>query len=469
MRREKGAEAEGPSRNSVFLLGFSFWQAWQMFVLSTNILVPLPAVEAGSHFPNTFWIYGAVALGIPVAIILKRHTRISLEVESRWAGGLALVGTLLVNCYSSFSVGAPIVFMVGVLCCGIGSGLLLLEWGEFWSTLARAEVVKSVCASYAMAFPVFFLLASLPQWLCISCIALLLLFSTWTLQQGRKVEHRLPPRQPLPLNPPPVSHIYGVIVGLSVAFGVVQSFYRLVYPLFSYFDAVIAGICILAVTLRLVLLADDDDPATLYRTSMPLVVGGITVMLALPANFASCGFGFVLAGIYCLDALIIIVGTDMAFRMQKPVIFVFGWAFFASRIASFAARVASYSLIATGLWTLEVVESVMVSVLLLLIIVGFIVFPVNDLMRLYLLPSGEIRSETRIDNACKAIADSYGLTARELEILRYLAHGRSVPYICEKLCISPNTGKRHVSNIYRKLCIYNRQSLHDLVEHYGEL
>ena len=64
------------------------------------------------------------------------------------------------------------------------------------------------------------------------------------------------------------------------------------------------------------------------------------------------------------------------------------------------------------------------------------------------------------------MAEFYGLTSREAEVLSYLAQGRSVPYMCEKLCISQNTGKRHTSNIYRKLCIYNRQSLHDLVEHY---
>ena len=51
---------------------------------------------------------------------------------------------------------------------------------------------------------------------------------------------------------------------------------------------------------------------------------------------------------------------------------------------------------------------------------------------------------------------SDGLSARELEVLRLLAMGRSNAQIAEALVISPNTVNRHVSNIYAKTGSANR-------------
>jgi DNA-binding CsgD family transcriptional regulator len=49
-----------------------------------------------------------------------------------------------------------------------------------------------------------------------------------------------------------------------------------------------------------------------------------------------------------------------------------------------------------------------------------------------------------------------GLTARELEVLRLLADGRSNRRIGEELFISEKTAGRHVSNIFAKLGVHNR-------------
>jgi DNA-binding NarL/FixJ family response regulator len=51
-----------------------------------------------------------------------------------------------------------------------------------------------------------------------------------------------------------------------------------------------------------------------------------------------------------------------------------------------------------------------------------------------------------------------------MEVLQLLACGRSVPYICEELTIAQGTVKHHVSSIYRKIGVYDRQSLHDVIE-----
>ena len=60
----------------------------------------------------------------------------------------------------------------------------------------------------------------------------------------------------------------------------------------------------------------------------------------------------------------------------------------------------------------------------------------------------------RATTVAQPLAD--GLSAREAEVLRLLAGGRSNQQIAEALVISPNTVNRHVSNIYAKTGAANR-------------
>jgi ATP/maltotriose-dependent transcriptional regulator MalT len=48
------------------------------------------------------------------------------------------------------------------------------------------------------------------------------------------------------------------------------------------------------------------------------------------------------------------------------------------------------------------------------------------------------------------------LTKRELDVLRLMAKGLSIPEIARELCLSPNTLKAHAQNIYLKLDVHNR-------------
>nr|WP_281389090.1 helix-turn-helix transcriptional regulator [Spirochaeta isovalerica] len=59
------------------------------------------------------------------------------------------------------------------------------------------------------------------------------------------------------------------------------------------------------------------------------------------------------------------------------------------------------------------------------------------------------------------ISRTYGLTEREMEVLKELVASSSASYkdIAAKLNISPETVKTHVSRIYRKLGVSAKQEL----------
>jgi DNA-binding NarL/FixJ family response regulator len=65
--------------------------------------------------------------------------------------------------------------------------------------------------------------------------------------------------------------------------------------------------------------------------------------------------------------------------------------------------------------------------------------------------------------------DPYGLTERELLVLRLVARGRTNSQIGNDLYMSPKTASVHVSNILRKLQVTNRVQAAALAERAGLL
>lgn len=64
------------------------------------------------------------------------------------------------------------------------------------------------------------------------------------------------------------------------------------------------------------------------------------------------------------------------------------------------------------------------------------------------------------------IAEDYGLTRREAEVLPYLAKGRSARVIAETLFVSESTIRTHTRRILEKTCLHSKQDLIDLVDRY---
>lgn len=64
---------------------------------------------------------------------------------------------------------------------------------------------------------------------------------------------------------------------------------------------------------------------------------------------------------------------------------------------------------------------------------------------------------------CDAICAHYRLTAREVEIFRLMARGIETRIIAERCCISYNTARTHIRNIYGKLGVHSHQEFSALV------
>ena len=71
------------------------------------------------------------------------------------------------------------------------------------------------------------------------------------------------------------------------------------------------------------------------------------------------------------------------------------------------------------------------------------------------------------ESVYELIAEDYGLTRREAEVLPYLAKGRSAKVIAGALYVSESTIRTHTRRILEKTALHSKQDLIDLIERYG--
>ena len=70
---------------------------------------------------------------------------------------------------------------------------------------------------------------------------------------------------------------------------------------------------------------------------------------------------------------------------------------------------------------------------------------------------------SNITHRCNIIANQFKLSPRETEIFCLLSQGRTRSYIQEELSLSDGTVKTHISHVYSKLGVGDRQSMMDIV------
>ncbi len=78
-------------------------------------------------------------------------------------------------------------------------------------------------------------------------------------------------------------------------------------------------------------------------------------------------------------------------------------------------------------------------------------------------PQVEVRYVDGLARRCEEAAAHFGLTAREADVMRLLAHGNTAARIHEELGIGYNTVKYHVRNVYAKMDVHSQQELIDRV------
>jgi DNA-binding CsgD family transcriptional regulator len=447
-------------------IGLGFWQAWWMLAMCTDILLPTGDNALFSVFLIPL-VLAITALGyLAVVFLEKRFT--PLTKRSRILPATALfccVGTLGMAVSAHGLVPdtlASVCFFAALVLFSLGNALLLILWGELWSTLAMGQVGRHLYISYAFAFVPFFLIPLLPLLISIIIIALLPLCSLLILRNSQNEPRRKPLDIGYEIEALSKVRIFLAIILLNIVWGFYQGTVGVLGNGvdFTQNTFLVAGICLAALVLNLIIAAPTVEPFALFKPIMPAIAGGLILTTILPVELLYIGDGFVVLGGYCLDILIMLVSCDIAFRARMPVALTFGVTIFIARCGSLIGMLISRIDVFAQAGAVSIGISLAA---VLVVLVGTLLFTQADLQKLYSVHA-PVSADAGIDKKSHLIAKRCGLSSREEDVLILLAYGRSAPYIGQELSIAVGTVKRHISNIYRKIGVYDRQSLHDVIE-----
>lgn len=472
-RSHRATHEEGDERFSSWrLLGLGFWQAWWMIGMCTNTLLP-PTNHYGSMGSATLWVLVLTTLGYGAVMGASRRLSPFSARRTSYllAGGCTAIGTLAIPLTLEFGDGGMgfAAFIAGVAALSIGNALLLIMWGELWSTLATGRVGRHLYASYTFAFVLFFIAYALPRPAAVLFTAALPIISAAVLHACRNEPRRAPSVLPLDIRTVPVGRILASILVISAVYGLSQGMvntFAIGDDAFIAKSLVLAGGSIAAITLSMIIAPSAAEPITLYRPVIPAMVAGLILLLLLDEPLRFAGAGLIIVGVYCLDMFMMLVSTDMAFRARLPIALTFGSVILTARTGTLIGTFAADGLQNSVFWSDILRSDTFLLGVLAIVLVGILFFSQTDVQKLYATPPAP-RVDTSIRDKCGDIASTCNLTNRESEVLILLAHGRNVRYICDELSIAQGTAKHHVSNIYRKIGVFDRQGLLDTIEQGG--
>lgn len=169
------------------------------------------------------------------------------------------------------------------------------------------------------------------------------------------------------------------------------------------------------------------------------------------------------AGYTCLELMLwavlfeLFLETNVAFNTLYGIV---------RGLVSLATLVATgFSLFVMASMAAGIVHVALLFFLLAMILVSSLLFGSRNVASLWGLERPAMTPEaTDAEQVTQALAETYGLTARETEVVALLMKGRNEPFISEALFISPSTTHSHVSHIYAKIGVHSRQELLDVAE-----
>ena len=206
----------------------------------------------------------------------------------------------------------------------------------------------------------------------------------------------------------------------------------------------------------------------LYRTAAPLFALGVAALTVFNEPDSATAYFAASAGSMFIDMLtwVLLIEIARSSRLSALLIFAVG-------------RCAIHTGMALGEIAALAFPSMMVafcvsSIVILIVIAGFMFSDRDNALVFEPVEEGELDVEACEPNAEKpaptmderiaAVAEKFGLTARETEVFMLWATGHGAKSIEEKLVLSSATVRTHIRHIYEKLDVHSRAELIELLE-----
>lgn len=471
--------AQSAPRFSVLSLGLGAFFASLLIYAGT--VTPFLRYEGITAFVSTFAHVSLTALFITSAVlilIMIKGTPLH-PAPIMGIGSVLYVLSAACFCYLALTgTDEPLPLYFGSVACGVGDCLLCLVWGKLFGRFTLRSALLNVALACLAASAVYAAITRLPpligMGLFMTCATVAVIVPLLTRDSSRAdTANKLPANVDAPTTLRALASFADVITRPALGLLVFAFVMGLTcYTFVNIFDTYLTTSVIAAAALAACAFMRLKRPLTrlLYRDLIPLLA--ITT-LAVP-TIATALFGESIVSMF----FTLLLYTFAAFLTLSTLCAIANASEFSSEFI-FATALALFALASlAGLATSEVLSPVMANVVVTVVttLYAFLMvvsrdFESNDPSADQLISSdtGTSSAQSRQQNAaqrreglaqrCEVLAEAYSLTAREQEILLYLAEGHSGAYISDVLFISPNTVRTHIHNIYRKLEVSSRKDV----------
>jgi DNA-binding CsgD family transcriptional regulator len=445
------------------LLSLGLFQAWIFMVFHSSQIIQLHAQTFGIVYSGTL-AFSVLTLVVGTLINYHRHSRIYFLVFGALSGSCATAAMFFLPIGES-----------GLLVCslllGVGTGMFIPFVGKVYCSTDLDQATQQTFLSFAFAAALYFALQVLDATVRALAISLLPLALTAVILSLVFVSHQAQRPHHLPgkrdevreivRSRPLVMFFFGVAL-LGIAFGYSLALCSsLDTPVFNQANSwAVLSTGILAIVYFIVV----RRPGRTYSFQgyfspvAPIIIIGL---LALPFS-TSAAVVLIITGFQLADMAIWNVFVWIGRHSGLPQrVFCIGKS---SMYAGMLIGSLVQSLIPQGLGP-DTLPSLVASILAYLLVLATVFIFSNSRVNL------AIRSASHSDDGryimrfielrCEDLGNRFGLTTREKQILGYLAQGRSLPYIEEKLHISHSTANSHRDHIYAKMGIHSRKELLD--------
>ena len=446
-----------------------FWMfLWVTFQSPTNL--PLAPFDGAPAVPARFVSLSAMALGGAVLLARARRGARKTDRSARVVlyGACAAAAALLValdvadGAYDGDFAGVP--FLAAFVLWGLLGALVYTEFGKLFSALGAARF--RFCVACCIVSVVLSLPLHLAAWYLHGefreTMVLLFLVSFCPVLDYLRRAFALKDSAPDRETRVPVKFVLTLLV-LGLALGMMQGLFTAftaavpersdLNPLSSLGLVVASALCLVTV-----FVARMDFNRLIYQVGFPFMALGFLVVAVGGSSFF--GFLFSLAGYQFTELCLWILCIYLAVQIRGVGRWVFALLCCAT---SFAQAVGLGVADGGGVVGFQREVCVVVGAALL----AFSLYSVtskNPYESWGIMRPGESDEANVLEQACDLIAVEEFFTPREKDVFLLLAQGHNRLAVSQRLVVSENTVKTHMSNIYQKLGVHAQQELIDVVE-----
>lgn len=435
-----------------------------------------PPVELKSGFLFSTWFGPIAASAIAYFVLGMWFKRTNRVIRQRWYIGLvaalmtlgALLCFLWINGYGASldSMANTVLYLIGSIAIGVGTALLMIEWGRIFGYLGPQQVlfhgIFAMLGSALLVSLLSFMPAVVGQLIFVlipTPLAACLYHTLRRLPRKTLYNHGLDAE----LKTPHKFLITAFLHGLSL--GVLMGWLFLVGDQSSTSFLTALSFVLAAILLLLTaVFVKMDFNHLIYQMGFGLTATGaflIACFGALPA----LGVSFQLVGFCYVHLIMWGLCAYLTKNFRLPATWVVAWPTCCLMLGQLLGGVTS-SVLGQDSESSYWIQMMATCMVFMLLMASLFMLSNRNLTTGWGIasPSNLIHPDNAVETIVEQLTIEHNLTPRESEIFILMARGRNRKVISAELVISEETTKSHINGLYRKLGIHSQQELLDLIE-----